>query len=217
MNIDTKTIEKFLSNDEINLIHDIMSLHNIETGKSGEEHGDHQADYHYIKLYDYDPHKQIADILLPKLKKILHENIYIDDCHIMDSFKPYIPHSDTLTPEPGPGYMHAWTIIIPMDDFNSNTFIFEEQCPWTKSVMEWVSKNNIQPKNAISDYMYQTYFTHSDKEQFKYLTLHDIFPWRKGWMNATSRTRFHTSDNYLAKGLKSKRGIVMWTSLPKDT
>lgn len=216
ININTVTVEKFLSNDEIDLIEKIIKSTEIETNKSGSEHGNHMADYHYIKLYDYSPHKIIADLLLPRIKSLLSEQIYIDDCHIMESFKPYTPHSDALTPVPQQGYKEAWTIIIPLDDFFSNTFIFEEECPWTKSVKEWVYKENIQPKNAISDHMYKTYFSHSDKKEFEYLTIHDIFPWRKGWLNATNRNRFHMSDNYLNRGLKKKRGIVMWTSIPKD-
>jgi hypothetical protein len=216
MNIDTKTIEKFLSDLEIDKIKQIMELHNIHTGRSGEEHNDHQANYHYIQLYDYDPHKEIANILLPKIREALSEHIYIDDCHIMDSFKPYTPHSDTLTPAPKEGYNHAWTLIIPLDDYFSNTFMFEEKCPWTKNVTEWVTKEKILPKYAISDHMYQQYFTHSEKNEFNYLTIHDIFPWRKGWFSATNRARFHCSDNYLARGIKMKQAIVMWTSLPDN-
>jgi len=212
--IPTKTVDKFLSSEEIKLIENIMSTTEVDLNESGKEHGQHHANYYYIKLYEHQPHQAISDILLPKLKSSLHSEIYIDDCHIMESFIPYTPHSDTLTPVPGPGYRHAWTIIIPLADYHSNTFIFEEECDWTKSVTEWVKKNKVKPKNAISDYMYETYFTHCLKEEFKYLTIHDIFPWRKGWMNATSRVRFHTSDNYLSRGLSNKRAIVMWTSLP---
>jgi hypothetical protein len=214
INIKTVTVEKFLSNKEIELIENIMKTTEIEVNNSGKEHGNHMADYFYVKLYNHQPHKEIADLLIPRIKNLLHADVYIDDCHIMESFIPYIPHSDLLTPVPPDGYREAWTIIIPLDDYNSSTFIFEEECPWTKSVIEWAKTDKIIPKNAISDHMYNTYFTHSDKEQYKYLTIHDIFPWRKGWLNATSRARFHTSDNYKGKGLQGKRGIVMWTSLP---
>jgi len=119
-----------------------------------------------------------------------------------------------LTPEPREGYSHAWTIIIPLDDYDSNTFIFEEKCSWTKDVQEWVNREKIQPKYAISDDLYKRYFSHSRKEDFDYLTIHDIFPWRKGWLSATDRSRFHTSDNFLAKGLKSKRAFVIWSTIP---
>lgn len=213
--INTKTIENFLSTSEIEKIEHVMASTEVELNESGKEHGHHQANYFYMKLYDHTPHAEIANILLPKLRQTLHKDIYIDDCHIMESFSPYAPHTDALTPVPQPGYKEAWTIIIPLGDYFSNTFIFEERCPWTKIVMEWVEKENIQPKRAISEHIYQTYFTHSSREQFDYLTLHDMFPWRKGWMNATCRNRFHASDNYTARGLTKKRGIIMWTSLPQ--
>lgn len=216
MTINTKTIEKFLTDDEISEIETIVKTTEINTGLSGIEHGAHHADYHYINLYDHAPHGTIADMLLPRLRNALHNDIYIDDCHIMDSVQPYTFHSDTLTPVPREGYKHAWTIIIPLDDYFSNTFMFEEECPWSKSVTEWVTKEKILPKYAISDDFYQRYFTHCERNEANYLTIHEIFPWRKGWFSATSRTRFHCSDNYLARGIKMKRAIVMWTSLPDN-
>lgn len=216
MKIDTKVVDKFLSNEEINEIETIVKTTKVTTGLSGVEHGMYHADYHYINLYDHEPHRKIADILLPKLYDVLHKDIYIDDCHIMDSVQPYTPHSDTLTPVPRAGYKHAWTLIIPLDDYFSNTFMFEEECTWTKSVTEWVTKEKILPKYSISDDLYNRYFTHSIRSEFDYLTIHDMFPWRKGWLSATSRTRFHCSDNYLSRGIKMKRALIMWTSLPND-
>lgn len=216
MKINTVTVENFLTTQEIKTIETIMQQTDVDINHSGKEHGDHQADYFYIRLYEHEPHKLISNILLPKLTKLLHKDLYIDDCHIMESFKPYTPHSDTLTPIPRPGYTHAWTIIIPLADYFSNTWIFEEESDRTKSVMEWVNKENIKPTYRISEHVYNTYFSHAERSQFNYLTIHDVFPWRKGWLNATSRIRFHSSDNYLGRGLASKRAIVMWTSLPKQ-
>lgn len=215
INIETKTSEKFLSDIEINEINRVMSTTEVEVNYSGLEHGTHFANYYYMKLYDHEPHKQLADILLPKIKSWLHNDIYIDDCHIIETIKPYGIHSDVLTPVPMDGYTEAWTVIIPLDDFNTNTFIFEERCRWTKSVIEWVNTEKVMKVNRISDNMYNTYFNHTNREEVRFLTIHDFFPWRKGWANATSRERFHCSDNYPAKGLKSKRAIVMWTSIPK--
>jgi hypothetical protein len=218
MNIDTSTIEKFLTDEEINKIEAIMA-NNEHDMRPDDNYGRSTitANYHYIELYSNDenhPHVPISKILLPKLKKLLHQELKIDDCHIMDSVIPYTPHTDALTPYLSEGYTHAWTIIIPLEDFNSNTFIFEEICLWTKIVSEWAKKENIQPKNTISDDFYNRYFTHSDRDHLRYLTIHEIFPWRKGWLNATYRGRFHSSDNYLEKGITSKRAIVMWTSIP---
>jgi len=213
-NIDTFTCEKFLSENEIIEIEKIMTSTDVEINESGKEHGTHYANYYYMKLYNHEPHKGLSDILLPKMRSWLHKDIYIDDCHIIETIQPYGVHSDVYTPVPMEGYAEAWTVIIPLGDFYTNTFIFEEKCRWSKSVHEWVDTEKIQPVDRISDNMYETYFKHTGREQFRYLTIHDFFPWRKGWANATSRERFHCSDNYPARGLKSKRAIVMWTSLP---
>jgi hypothetical protein len=61
--------------------------------------------------------------------------------------------------------------------------------------------------------MYERYFTHCDRDDLNYLSIHDIFPWRKGWCNGSARARFHSSDDHIGK-LTSKRGIIMWTSIP---
>jgi hypothetical protein len=210
----TKTVANFLTDSEIKEIENIMQTTNFMSNASGAEHGHHQADYHYIDLYNDGKHLRISEILLPKLTKLFHPKLYIDDCHIMESFEPYTPHTDTLTPVPRDGYTYGWTFIIPLDDYNSNTFMFEEECTWTKNVQIWAQKENILPKDTISDDLYQRYFTHADRNDFRYLTFHDMFPWRKGWLSATSRARFHSSDDYKAKGHLLKRAIVMWTSLP---
>ena len=218
----TKTIENFLSDDEINTINQIMATTNPRYNKSGVEQalGMHMADYWYMDLYENQRspenarHKEIADILLPRFQHHFHHDICIDDCHIIETVVPYSIHSDTLTPVPIEGNEEAWTIIIPFDDFYSNTFIFEQRCPWTKSVQEWAAKENPPKLNVISDDMYERYFTHCYRGDLEYLTIHDMFPWRKGWCNGTARSRFHCSDNYATRGLTTKRGIVAWTSLP---
>ncbi len=216
-NLATICIADFISESEIIEIESIMkSTHFRSAPDSNYGRSPMMADYHYIQLYDSADHQRIREIILPRLQKVLHPEIFVDDCHIMESVKPYTPHTDALTPVPRDGYAQAWTIIVPLDNYHSNTFVFEQECPWTKDVLEWVSAEGAEARHAISDDFYSRYFTHSRRSDFEYLTIHEVFPWRKGWMSATSRNRFHCSDNYLARGVKMKRAIVMWTSLPKN-
>lgn len=105
--IDTKTVSNFLSEDEIKTVEAIaaQNTHWSHPDTSYEKSSVPLANYHYFDLYKDGPHKPLADLLLPRIKALFHPEIFIDDCHIMDSVQPYTPHTDVLTPVPRPGYM----------------------------------------------------------------------------------------------------------------
>jgi hypothetical protein len=70
--------------------------------------------------------------------------------------------------------------MIPLDNYHSNTFVSEQEFPWTKAVLEWAQQENAEARRAISDDFYSRYFTHSRRADFDYQTIHEVFPWRKG-------------------------------------
>ena len=73
-----------------------------------------------------------------------------------------------------------------------------------------------QPHNPprIDQATVDKYFSHISREFLDYLTIQAVFPWVKGTLFASSRQRFHTSDNFLANGLTYKRAILAWTAMP---
>ena len=56
------------------------------------------------------------------------------------------------------------------------------------------------------------YFSHvPGNDPLDWLTIEDIFKWKKGAMFAADRFKFHTSDNFIANGVASKRALIAWT------
>lgn len=228
--INTLTVENFLSNEEIE---EIEKMH--KNGLTGlqiddvsppppEFNLDRTANYWHFDIYE---NHRLYEIIMTKLQKMFHKDLYIDDCHILESFYPYVVHTDSLDFDAEknqstdgilnakPGYKPAWTFIIPLDNYNSHTIIFEQEVPLIKIPRTWIEKENPPILDAISDEIYEKYLDKAiSREEARYLSIEEIFPWKKGSLSATSRGKFHCSDNFIGNGLKSKRAIVMWTTIP---
>lgn len=218
MNIDTRTIDNFLSDEEIKTAEDFIMTTctpwenwNPADNKEGKVMSGH---YYVFDYYDV-KNKIIKDILQPKFDKEFGSDIYIQQIHIFDSYDPYKIHSDVdsggniVPTAPNP----AWTLIIPLFDVDSNTIVFNEQDP-VKSPEHYMRKTKSLGKHSIDFDTYKKYFSHVPFDYFRWLTIENIFKWKKGSCFAASRYKFHTSDNFLANGVTNKRAIIAWTSLP---
>ena len=223
--IDTKTIENFLSDDEIAEILAITpSWTNVDKNKLYKkiEGLDRTANYHYFEFYK-ERGKRVNEIILPKLQNSFHKNIYVDDCHILESYYPYDVHTDgAATDDNGAkifkeGYDAAWTFIIPLENYNSNTIIFDQNSEDCKVPWQWIKKYDPPVLDSITNSVYNEYLTHAmTREHSRYFSIKEIFPWKKGSISGTSRNNFHCSDYFIGRGIKEKRAIVMWTTLPKN-
>ena len=224
--IDTRTIENFLTDDEIAEIENMHSqgmttllIDNLR--KPPIEGLDRIANYWHFDFYCKcsENGRRIQEILLPKLQELFHKDIYIDDCHILESFYPYEIHTDSTannndyTMQADNGYTSAWTFIIPLDNYNSNTI--NQESLDIKGPTRWIEDKNPPVLNAIDEETYNKYLSHAvNPLQYQYFSIEEIFPWKKGALSATSRGKFHCSDYFLANGISEKRAIVMWTTVP---
>jgi len=162
----------------------------------------------------------IRDILMPRIKAQWVENIVINQSHVLESYLPYGIHTDVLAGNfdlNGP-YTAAWTFIIPLDDYDTHTVVFNEQDEVCKSVGEWFNTRGIKPYDPprITEEQYQKYFSHILRSDLDYLSIEDIFRWKKGSVFAADRRKFHTSDNYIGNGINGKRAIIIWSGFLKD-
>jgi len=227
MIIDTRTINNFLSKEEIAEIEDMhtkgMTTLNVDANQT--DNGTIKiANIWDFRIYN-DTHARLKEILLPKLQQHFHKDIYIDDCHILESFHPYSIHTDAssepeveYTIKPGEGMTPAWTFIIPLADYDSNTIIFDQEALNIKSAISWIEQTNPPILNSISEETFNKYLKRVVRpDEIPYLSIEQIFPWHQGDLSAASRAKFHTSDYYLDNGITSKRAIVMWTTVPKET
>ena len=220
----SQTYENWLSDEELDIIeqaaqtYDIDYTHDVSMAPSAQQIG--MNDYtsaHYYKFasfYTNPAWQHLVDIIQPKLEATFGENIRASHIHVLDSRFPYGLHNDAeqpnllLAPEP------AWTLIIPLADYPSKTYVFNERSNM-KSPMAWVEKYNIQPLEdySISRELYEKDFAPlTDYVVFKYLTVETTFQWKRGSCFAADRFKYHCSDNYYNHGIRGKRAIIMWTS-----
>ena len=218
MEIDTRTIANFLTDEEINILEThILATDNIylnyNPGSDGKEV--FSGTYYLFDFYD-EKNKVVRDILEPKFQEHFSKDLFVQQIHIFDSVDPYNIHSDV---DSGgyfdPAHKHAWTFIIPLFDVDSHTIVFKEGSE-AKQPQHYISETEPYDTNTIDYPTYKKYFSHAPYDWFRWLTIEDIFKWTRGSLFAANRFKFHTSDNFLANNVKSKRAIVAWTCLPKD-
>lgn len=170
--------------------------------------------------------KIIDNFINNKINNFLKTNIKCENWHILQSFMPYTVHSDSYDKEDheatkiGPHEDYAFTFLIPLDDYNAHTIVFNEESTDTKDPDKWIKKNNSKQKNKITEVQYSKYFTHHVDNQrfiFDYLSIESIFTWRKGDLLAMSRHSFHCSDDYPSNGLKEKRAFIGWSVVDKSS
>jgi hypothetical protein len=134
--------------------------------------------------------------------------------HILQSFNPYTIHHD-FQHEPKQDVPNpAWTMIIPLEDYNSHTINFKQQPnnPLSKTVDKWIKNENPPILNKITDKEYEKYFKGwISYESLKYLEIDRVFKWKKNKLYAASRFNFHCSDYFFMNNLTEKRAVVMWT------
>jgi len=213
MNIDTRTIHHFVSDEEINFIKNYMNRTDIDFMRYDDYHPKTGNYVCYTKNIFSEQHPEVTNILLPRIYKEFSPKLKIQDIHMLYSSEPYGIHSDVLSGdwENFVTTTPAWTFIIPMENYNSNTIVFEQISPDIKTVSEWASTTGAQKLNAITPEQVEKYFSHLPKDDLEYMSIEAIFPWTKGSLFAASRSKFHTSDNYIKNGIPGKEAIIIWT------
>jgi len=217
MKFDSKVIPGFLSDQELALIEQVVEDHRDDTNTHYDttHSSGHNAVTYNIRL-NHPWYRDIANILIPKLQQHFGQDIGLDTAHILNAYVPYGIHTDVMSAgfDPNGNRSAAWTFIIPLDNYDSNTLVFEQQHDTIKTLSHWIAETGAEPHD-IDDELHQRYLTHVDRLDLRYLDVEDIFPWRKGSLFAASRRKFHTSDDFPARGLRVKRAIVIWSTVSK--
>ena len=203
--IETQTIENFLTNEEVDYINSVLTLEVMQSlGKTVQRES---------SIY-YSVTEEITDLLLSKIEKLPNEKLFI---RVLDCYDPAGSHSDT-SPGAATGNQYqptkfARTLIIPMGDYDSNTIVFEQNLPLGENALEYIKTLPSLSPPLIDETTYDEYLTHLPHYHKNKLSIETIFPWKKGSLLIFDRNRLHCSDNFLARGLTSKRGFVIWTEV----
>ena len=112
-----------------------------------------------------------------------------------------VPIADPATSPP------SYTVVIPLLDGDYKTIVFDQGAKYNN--FNDYKKLNSELKEYCDDHDWNKYCGHCDKEDQKYLTIKNVFPWKRGTLFAFDRMLFHCSANF---SKLSKKAIVMWLS-----
>lgn len=160
---------------------------------------------------------QINNFINSKIQARYGTEIECENWHILNAFLPYHIHSDsydkidhnaTVLPE---NYDYAWTFLIPLSNYNTNTIVFNEVSNFSKNPDTWIDKTAAKKIDTITEIERNLYFSHINKDHIPYFSIDKIFPWKKGNLLSMSRHAFHCSDNFPTKNILEKRALIGWS------
>ena len=217
MSFESRIIPNFLTDQELETIERVVEQHRTDetTFIDGNHLSGHNAVTYSFFLW-MQRYQDIAAILIPRLRKHFGRDLQLPTTHILNAYVPYGIHTDVMSGgfDPAGNQTAAWTFIIPLETYDSHTVVFEQKHETIKTLNEWVEATNPEPHD-IDDEFHQRYLTHVDRLDMRWLTPEAVFPWRKGDLFAADRRSFHVSDNFPAHGVKCKRAIIIWSTVPK--
>jgi hypothetical protein len=164
--------------------------------------------YYTWKFYNAD-FLDIRNILEPKIKSVTDIDLIFDHSHILHSMIPYNLHTDFYQKNMlnNAKIKPAYTIIIPLDDFKTSTFVFNQSD-------EDKELSNLDRTKVLEDCVNnetrKNYLSHIKDTELDYLSVKEQFHWTKGSLHACDRRYIHCSDNY---NLDFKNAIIFWTSM----
>ena len=217
----TTIIENFLSEDEIFEIEKTFRL-KYDT-VLWKEPTEHETIAHALYWYPGPSYKQELCTFINEKIQTLFSNNSCDNWHILNAYKPYGIHTDSMD-EVGTSYTHSlpenykfgWTFLIPLDDYDTNTIVFNEGSDKMKVSTNWIERENRSPQGLIPNETYEKYLTHQEKNLVDHFSIDTIFPWKKGNLLAMPRTSFHCSDNFTKKHIYEKRALIGWSLTHKE-
>ena len=212
----TKIIPNFLTDSEIFEIEKTFRIrHDTVLWKEPTEN---ESISHALYWYPGPSYKEeLCSYMNNKIEHYFSRNI-CDNWHILNAYKPYGIHTDSLD-EVNTSYTHSlpdntkfgWTFLIPLDNFNTNTIVFNEGSDKMKVSTNWIERENRSPQGLISNETHKKYLSHQSKDLVDYFSINTIFPWKKGNLLAMPRTLFHCSDNFTVKNMFEKRALIGWS------
>lgn len=216
--VTTQTIDDFFTVDELNYISALPDRYPEYTGLiTGTEPGLPAGTIEReIFSFESETFNDVRAILRSKIDRHFGTHVSFGGSHILKSYVPYRAHTDAVYGEYGIDDKNygAWTLIIPLDDYDSNTILFNEHSFETKYVPEYIKGKD--PIYKINFDTRKKYLSHETPNNLNHFSIETIFPWKKNTCFAMSRYKFHGSDNFPINNLSFKRAVILWTFCPLD-
>ena len=209
MNEKTFQIKDFLTDTDFTLMGEVIGSEEPFFDVQGAWKGKVTSTQQWIDV-ENDFVKFIKNKLdtIPALKR----NV-IDGIQILRAKNPYDVHSDWVVtnnqvpiadPATNPP---TYTVVIPLLDGDYKTVVFDQGAKYNN--FSDYKKLHPELKEYCPDHDWNKYCGHCVKDDQKYLTIKEIFPWKRGTLFAFDRRLFHCSANFSEL---PKKAIVIWLS-----
>jgi hypothetical protein len=217
MNLLPSVVAKnFLSTEETEHIQQlIISLGQYEEYRdiNGRNNGRLIATHH---TWDYhaEATQAIRNILDSKFEALLGKRLEISLCHLVNSYIPFLLHSD-YNNDLGNNYESEYNIIIPLNTYDSKTVVFNEYTANSNDFDEFKSCYTGDLSVKIDKEFCRQRLSHIHPSDLRYLTLKETFDWEQGSIHVCDRRYYHCSDNFIKRGISNKVGLVLWSQVKK--
>ena len=154
-----------------------------------------------------------GEIIEPKIRTVIDQNLIFDYSHILHSLQPYHLHTDYSQNDMiiNDRIKPAYTIIIPLGNFDSNTFVFNQHDE--DKNLKNLDRSTVL-KDCVDSKTREDHLSLVNQKELDYVSIKEKFTWTKGSLHACDRRYIHCSDNYYKnKEQLYKNAIVFWTSI----
>jgi hypothetical protein len=163
----------------------------------------------------------IMDILGNRLTLALGATPVLSSCWVLTEHYPLGLHTDSFQLAISEQEDLYYTIIIPVDNFETCTVLTNQYCDVAREsqtqevyLNEYLKGRPLLPKDQrITDEFWKQNLSHSGELNRPFFSLEQTFKWTKGSLLAFDRRKWHASDNFLKNGLDKKVAIVSFTSV----
>ena len=198
---------KLFTDNEIDYLRDNI----YDRGNKYEDFNDKNilTSYYYTwKFYNKD-FTDIKEIIEPKIKSVIDVDLIYDHTHILHSLLPYNLHTDWYQERmiKNDAIVPAYTIIIPLDNYDSSTFVFNQSD--TDKKLSNLDRSKVL-ENCVPHEIRNGQLSHVKQSELDFLSIKEQFKWTKGSLHACDRRHVHCSDNY-SENFKS--AIIIWSSM----
>jgi hypothetical protein len=131
----------------------------------------------------------------------------ISELMVVTLHLPWDIHNDLHKNKIKPGFCHGWNFLIPLEDVNSRTIIFEQSSEDSNDFSEY-KENHGKVPNPIDSKFWEDNLSFCWPHDREYLSLKEALPYqRRRQLLGFKRNLFHSSDNFHTRGISEKNFI----------
>lgn len=176
-----------------------------------DQHGIHKGNLVVNECpFDIYQHSFLVETIVNPIKKVFLDHGAKFDVVFADRvilYRPWDVHTDYEKFESD----NSYNCLIPLDDTNSNTIVFDQSGNYKHFYM--YKQKNTPVDNSVDEEFWNNNLAHCRPEDRKYLTVKDIGPPQKrGHAQFLKRTLFHSSDCFHLNGITSKKFLQLYVN-----